>query len=102
MSAHPTERIDDGAVDHTSTALAASAEAAEGQVERMLSFQSAGDLIDKSARTVRRLVDTGRIRAVVFLGSLRIRESEMARFIRDECARNEALPSRYPHLPVGL
>lgn len=71
------------------------------QVERMLSFQSAGDLIDKSARTVRRLVDTGRIRAVLFLGSLRIRESEMARFIRDECARNEALPSRYPHLPVG-
>lgn len=83
------------------TALAEAPEVERAQVERMLSFQSAGDLIDKSARTVRRLVDTGRIRAVVFLGSLRIRESEMARFIRDECARNEALPSRHPHLPVG-
>lgn len=74
------------------TALAVSPEIETAQVERMLSFQSAGDLIDKSARTVRRLVDTGRIRAVVFLGSLRIRESEMARFIKDECARNEASP----------
>lgn len=62
-------------------------------VERMLSFESAGRLIDKSSRTVRRLVDSGRIRAVVFLGSLRIRESEMARFIEDECTRSASLTS---------
>lgn len=57
--------------------------------ERMLSFSSAGALIDKSPRTVRRLVDAGRIRAVMFLGSLRIPESEMSRFIADEVARSE-------------
>lgn len=57
--------------------------------ERMLSFASAGVLIDKSPRTVRRLVDSGRIQAVLFLGSLRIPASEMDRFIKAEVARSQ-------------
>lgn len=50
-------------------------------LERLYTMRAAAETLGKSRATMYRLVNTGQVRAVRFMGSLRIPESALQRFI---------------------